>query len=102
MFGAITGSIGSRAMRGEAVGEVVLGAEHHARADDRRVGEGVAHRALAKPLGAAIVRRRVGIGADRADLDEGRRPGVARRGGGMARAGDVDGVQIALERSRPG
>ena len=56
---------------GEAVGELVLGAEHHARPDDRRAGEGGADRLLAEALGPAIVGLAVGIGADRADVDEG-------------------------------
>ena len=87
---------------GEAVGELVLGPEHQARADDRRGRESGADRGLALALGAAIGRLAVRVGADRRDVDEGGRAGVARGLGGRLGARDMDGVEIALEDRRPG
>ena len=82
---------------GEAVGEIILGPEHHARPDDGRLREGGAHCLLAERLGPAIVGLAVGVGADRADMDEGlgaRRLGRRRQ---FAGAFDMHPVEIALE-----
>src|SRR4051794_33323108 len=53
---------------GEAVGELVFGAEHQRGADDGGIGEGLADRELAFALGLAVERRGVNVGADRGDL----------------------------------
>ena len=55
---------------GEPVEEIILRAEHDGRAEDDRVADGFERRCLARRLRAAVLRRRIGIGADGADMDE--------------------------------
>ena len=83
----------------EAVGELVLGAEHHARADDRRGWKAGADHLLAQPLGAAIFGLRFGIGPDRADMDEGACSRRLGRCGQLARAMGMDQLEVPLERA---
>ncbi len=83
--------------RSEAVGEVILGAEHERGPDDRRGREGLAKRRLALALGAAVAGLGVWVGGDRRDVDERARACLARRLGDVARTLDVGPVHRAAE-----
>ena len=62
--------------RGEAVEEIVLGAEHDRRPHDRGLGQRGKNPLLAFRLRLRIVRRRVRVGADRRDVNELRAGGL--------------------------
>ena len=78
----------------EQVEELVFGTEHHRRPQHRERHAAVAQRGLARRLAAQIVRRRVGIGAQRADVHHVRHAGVARGAPDAARQLAVHAIEF--------
>ena len=78
---------------GEAIEEVILRPEHDRRPHDGGTGNGLEHRLLAERFGAAIVGRRIRVGADRRNMDEALDAGGARRLGDGASAEDIDRIE---------
>ena len=79
----------------KAIHELVLPPEHDRGTQDGGVREGVAHRRFTLPLGPGIGRRAIRIRADRRDMDERVRTGLARGLRHGARAIDMDRLHLA-------
>ena len=86
-----SGTIGSRSHQADERGqERVVGAEHHARPQDRRAGKTRAHRVLAFAARADVGRGRSGVGADARDVHQAVEPGFGCRPCEFAGALDMD------------
>ena len=101
-----SGTTGSRSHQADERGqERVVGAEHHARPQDRRAGKPRAHRVLAFAAGADVGRGRSGVGADARDVHQAVKPGLGRRPCQLAGALDMDrlvgrAAALDIERDR--